>query len=46
MSSVFKTASGDTNRTPALAGDTPTINKSVVDKEVGSNNLINTKKNF
>ena len=46
MSSVFKTASGDTSMTPALAGDAPTINKSVVDKEVGSNNLINTKKTF
>ena len=33
MSSVFKTASGDTNMTPALAGDAPTINKSVTSKE-------------
>ena len=33
MSSVFKTASGNTNMTPALAGDAPTINKSVTSKE-------------
>jgi len=33
MSSVFKTASGDTNMTPALAGDAPIINKSVTSKE-------------
>ena len=33
MSSIFKTASGNTNMTPALAGDAPTINKSVTSKE-------------
>jgi len=46
MSSVFKTASGDMNMTPALAGDTPTINKSISYKEVGSSNLTDTKKTF
>ena len=40
MSTVFKTASGDSNMTPALAGDTPTINKSVVDKEPTSSSVL------
>jgi hypothetical protein len=40
MSNVFKTASGDSSMTPALAGDTPTINKSVVDKEPTSSSVL------
>ena len=40
MSSVFKTASGDMNMTPALAGDTPTINKSIADKEPTSSTIL------
>jgi len=40
MSSVFKTASGDSSMTPALAGNTPTINKSVVDKEPTSSSIL------
>jgi len=40
MSSVFKTASGDMNMTPAFAGDTPTINKSIADKEPTSSTAL------
>ena len=40
MSSVFKTASGDTNITPALAGDAPIINKSVTSKEPTSSTVL------
>ena len=40
MSSVFKTASGDTNMTPALAGDAPIINKSVTSKEPTSSTVL------
>ena len=40
MSSIFKTASGNTNMTPALAGDAPTINKSVTSKEPTSSTVL------
>jgi len=39
MSSVFKTASGQPNTTPALAGNTPTINKSVTSTEPTSSTI-------
>ena len=39
MSSVFKTASGQPNTTPALAGNTPIINKSVTSTEPTSSTI-------
>ena len=40
MSSIFKTASGDANITPAVVNDAPIINKSVTSKEPNTSTVL------